>query len=263
MQFAHINGLTLHYRDEGPPDAPAIAFINSLGTDLRIWDDVCAGLEGFRLVRHDKRGHGLSDCPDGPYQIDTMAADLRALLQMLDISNVILVGLSVGGLISLALTSRAPSLAAGVVLSNTAHKIGDEALWNERIDLIRREGIAAVSGAIMERWFSPQWRSGETAKLAAYTNMLERQPVEGYAATCQAIRDADYTAVAKALAVPALCIAGSSDGSTPPEIVRSCANLIRNSRFELIDGPGHIPCVETPGRVAELIGGFVSENGLG
>lgn len=263
MQFAQIGGLTLHYRDEGPRDAPAIAFINSLGTDFRIWDDVCAGLAGFRLIRHDKRGHGLSDSPPDPYRIDDMAGDLQGLLGDLGVDRVVLVGLSVGGLIALCLAERAPALVAGVVLSNTAHKIGDAAMWNDRIAAIEKDGIAGMSEAILDRWFSPDWRAENPAELAAYRNMLTRSPVQGYLATCAALRDGDFTQAAKGLAVPALCIAGSSDGSTPPDLVRSCHDLIPDSRFELIEGPGHLPCIEMPEKVASLIGGFVSEHGHG
>jgi 3-oxoadipate enol-lactonase len=58
MSFASVNGGVVHYLDEGPRDAPVMAFINSLGTDLRIWDEVAGILSGdFRIVRYDKRGH--------------------------------------------------------------------------------------------------------------------------------------------------------------------------------------------------------------
>lgn len=265
MQFARCNGQTIHFSDRpatGTNSNPALVLVNSLGTDFRIWDDMAELFPGHRIIRYDKSGHGLSDCPPAPNSIEDHAADLEALLAELGISDAVLVGLSVGGLISLALTARRPELARAVVMMDTAHKIGDDAMWNSRIEAIQKGGIASLSDAILERWFSPAFRSGEKTKFAAYANMLNRTPQEGYLGTCMAIRDADYTDVAKSLSIPVLCMVGSNDGSTPPDLVRSCHELISGSRFEIIDGPGHLPCIEKPGETAGLIEGFLKENGL-
>ena len=82
--FANLGGLTVHFRQEGLPDAPALVFINSLGCDLRIWDAIVPGFTArFRILRYDKRGHGLTDAPRGPYSIGQLADDLLGLLDHL------------------------------------------------------------------------------------------------------------------------------------------------------------------------------------
>ena len=71
MTFARINGTLLHFRLAGPEGAPALVFVNSLGTDARIWDAVIAALSvQYRCLSHDKRGHGLSDAPAGDYVLE-------------------------------------------------------------------------------------------------------------------------------------------------------------------------------------------------
>ncbi|MNE81869.1 3-oxoadipate enol-lactonase 2 [compost metagenome] len=110
----------------------------------------------------------------------------------------------------------------------------------------------------MERWFTPFFRSPDNIAYRGYLNMLARQPVEGYAATCAAIRDADYTEAAKRIAVPTLCIVGDQDGSTPPDLVRSTAGLIAGAQFEIVKDAGHIPCVEQPEALTDLIRTFIN-----
>ena len=81
MAFGLFNHQVLHFRDENPGQARTLVFVNSLGTDLRIWDDVVADYAGeFRILRYDLRGHGLSDAPPAPYSIDDHVGDLAALL---------------------------------------------------------------------------------------------------------------------------------------------------------------------------------------
>jgi 3-oxoadipate enol-lactonase len=87
--------------------------------------------------------------------------------------------------------------------------------------------------------------------------MLERQPVEGYIATCEAIRDADLTEHARKIAIPTLCIVGDQDGSTPPDLVSSTARLIPNARYEVIRDAGHIPCIEQPEALTAVIRAFI------
>jgi 3-oxoadipate enol-lactonase len=257
MQIASVNGIAVHYADEGPRNAPAIVFVNSLGTDFRIWEGVIAALDGrFRTIRYDKRGHGLSDAPPAPYRMSDHVGDLEALLVMLGIGKAVFVGLSVGGMIVTQLASRHPQKIAGLVLCDTAHKIGTDELWNERIAAVESRGIAAVRDVVMQRWFSPSFRQDEKAALAVYANMLTRQPVSGYSGTCAAHRDTDNTELVKALQCPVMLIVGSNDGSTPPDLVRSTHDLIPGSTFVVLDGPGHIPCVEAPEETARLIRDF-------
>lgn len=263
MTFARVNGVVLHFEDRGADNRPAVVFSNSLGTDFRIWNGVAEQLDdGFRIIRYDKRGHGLSEATLPPCRMTDHVGDLAALLDHLEVSNASIVGLSVGGMIAQGLAALRPDLAAALVLCDTAHKIGPAEMWNERISAIGSGGIASLTDAIMERWFTPGYRSPDNPDFTGYVAMLTRTSVDGYVGTCAAIRDCDLTESTRALAVPALCIVGDQDGSTPPELVRSTAELIEGARFEIVEGAGHLPCVEQPERTADLIRDFLESAGV-
>ena len=262
MQFVRINDVTIAYdvmtRD---PANPVLVFVNSLGTDSRIWHLVLPKLcEDFTILTYDKRGHGLSDLGDVPYSLDDHVADLIGLLDHLEFSQVIVCGLSVGGMIAQGLYAQRPDLVKALVLSDTAHKIGTAEMWNKRIAAVEAGGIGGLLDEIMMRWFTPSFRQQGNAAYQAYCNMLVRQPAKGYAGTCAALRDADLTEAASRIAVPVLCIVGAEDGSTPPELVRSLADIIPGARYEVIEGAAHIPCAETPAAFAALVRGFISND---
>jgi 3-oxoadipate enol-lactonase len=261
MQFARINDVMIHYQIIGAPaDKPTIVFANALGTDFRIWRDVIIRLAGdFAIVLYDKRGHGLSDIGQTPYAIEDHATDLAGLLDMLSVKDAYICGLSVGGLIAQALYQRRPELVRGLILCGTAPRIGTPEIWDERIAAVEAGGIVSLADGIMERWFTPTFRRPENTAYAGYRNMLIRQPQQGYAATCEALRDADYTRAAAEIAVPTICIVGDQDGSTPPALVLSVAKMIPDARYEVIRNAGHIPCVEQPEMLTEIIKAFIAE----
>lgn len=247
MEFARVNGLSLAYRAEGDAALPTIVFVNSLGTDHRIWDAVVALLGGrFRTLRYDKRGHGLSDTGPVPYRMADHVADLAGLLDHLGVGTAIVCGLSVGGLIAQGLYAARPDLVSALMLCDTAHKIGTDEIWNDRIAAVQKGGIASLADTILERWFTPGFRAPGNAVFAGYRNMLIRSPVEGYVATCAAIRDADFTLEAGKIKVPVLCVVGDQDGSTPPALVKSMADLIPGADYAIIKDAGHLPCIEQP-----------------
>lgn len=259
VQFVQVNGVSLHHQIiGGPGNKPVIVFINSLGTDFRIWRDVIVRLAGsYPLLTYDKRGHGLSDVGEAPYSIEDHVDDLIGLLEHLKVSDAVVCGLSVGGLIAQGLYARRPDLVKALILCDTAHKIGTADMWAARIAAIDESGLDGIVDGVMERWFTPAFRESDPS-FPGYRNMMLRQPVEGYTGTCAAIRDADYTAAAGEIAVPTLCVVGDQDGATPPELVLSLAKLIPRARYEVIKDAGHIPCVEQPEMLTTIIEAFLA-----
>lgn len=260
MQIADFGDVQLHYRVDGDPNGAPIVFANSLGTDLRLWDAMLTHLpSGLRIIRYDKRGHGLSSQPPGPYSMGALVRDAEALLDHLEVRDCVFVGLSIGGLIAQGLAVKRMDQVRALVLSNTAAKIGIPSIWQDRMDAVRRGGIEALADATMERWFSKKFQASPDHLL--WRNMMVRQPVDGYLGCCAAISGTDFYTPTSGLRLPTLGIAGSEDGSTPPDLVRETIELIPGSKFELMRRAGHLPCVEQPAEYAALLRGFLTEIG--
>ena len=171
----------------------------------------------------------------------------------------VFVGLSVGGMIAQGLAVTRLDLVRAVVLSNTGAKIGTPQMWDERIAAVNAGGIESLADAVMERWFSASFRAAPELEL--WRNMLVRQPARGYAGCSAAISGTDFHTPTSGLRLPALGIAGDADGATPPDLVRETVDLIPGSRFHLIRGAGHLPCVEKPAEYAAALSGFLREVG--
>jgi 3-oxoadipate enol-lactonase len=260
MQIADLGEVELHYRIDGDPGGAPVVFSNSLGTDLRLWDAMLPHLpSGLKLIRYDMRGHGLSTMPHAPYAMGALVADVEKLLDHLEIRDCVFVGLSIGGMIAQGLAVKRMDQIRAVVLSNTGAKIGTTELWQDRINSVMQNGIESLADAVMERWFSREFRN--TPELTLWRNMLVRQPAEGYAGCSAAISGTDFFTTTASLRLPALGIAGDADGSTPPDLVRETVGLIPGSKFELIRGAGHLPCVEKPEEYAAILGAFLREIG--
>ncbi len=260
MQIADLKDVRIHYRIDGDATGAPIVFANSLGTDMRLWDSILPLLpKGLRIIRYDKRGHGLSSALDAPYSMGNLVRDAEQLLDYLEVKDCVFVGLSVGGMIAQGLAVKRMDQIRALVLSNTAAKIGTPKIWHERMDAIRTGGIEALADATMERWFSKSFRS--SPEMALWRNMMVRQPAEGFLGCCAAISGTDFYTPTSGLRLPTLGIAGSEDGSTPPDLVRETIDLIPGSKFVLIRKAGHLPCVEQPQEYAKLLGDFLTEIG--
>ncbi len=260
MKIARLPSADIHWRQDGDPDGTPVVFANSLGTELRLWDKVIDLLPetGLRLIRFDKRGHGLSSCPESPYSMDDLASDTQQLLDHLQIGSCVFVGLSIGGMIGQLLSHRQPERIKGLVLSNTGAKMGEAAMWQDRIARIRAGGIESLADAILERWFSEDFR--QTAECLAWRHMLVRTPTEGYIGCCEAIAGADLTDSTSGLRLPVLGIGGSEDLASPPAMVHGTTDLIAGSRYVEISGAGHLPCVEKPDVFAGHLMTFLKED---
>ncbi len=203
MQIADLGDVKLHYRIDGDPDGVPVVFSNSLGTDLRLWDPILPYLpKGLKLIRYDKRGHGLSSMPRGPYSMGALVRDVERLMDLLEVKNSLFVGLSIGGMTAQGLAVKRLDLVRAMVLSNTGAKIGTPEIWDQRIAEVKANGIEALADGIMERWFSKGFRA--TLELELWRNMLVRQPDEGYAGCSAAISGTDFYTPTSGLRLPTL-----------------------------------------------------------
>ncbi|MCK8465369.1 3-oxoadipate enol-lactonase [Aliiroseovarius sp. S1339] len=251
-------GPDLHVVESGPPDGPAVVFAHALGSDLTMWDAIVPLLpSGLRLIRLDMRGHGQSPCPDGPYPMGDLVVDAARSLDRLDVCDCVFVGLSIGGIIAQGLAAERLDLVRGLVIANTAAKIGTPAIWADRIAAVRKDGIESVVEANMERWFSHATRRDHPEIVNAARARLLATPLAGYVGCMEAIADTDLYESTARLRLPTLAIAGSEDGSAPADLVRETAALIPGSRFHLIRGTGHMPPVEKPDEFARILTEFL------
>tara|TARA_B110000208_G_C11698769_1_gene405063 strand:+ start:330 stop:1118 length:789 start_codon:yes stop_codon:yes gene_type:complete len=260
MHSFEKNGMHIHYREEGDPNGAPLVFSNSLGTDIRLWDQIMPLLpKGLRIIRYDMRGHGLTDCPNAPYSMGALISDAESLLDYLEVRDCLFVGLSIGGMVAQGLATKRLDLIRAMVLSNTAAKIATPAIWQDRIDSIRAEGIGPVSDATMSRWFSPKMYN--TPAMSSWQNMLCATRPDGYIGCAHAISGTDFMTTTSALRLPVMGIAGDHDSSTPPDLVRETLDLIPGSSFHIIRAAGHLPCVEQPEEFARLLSDFIRSTG--
>ena len=137
-----------------------------------MWDDQVAPFtRHFRLLRYDRRGHGRSGVPQGPYSMERLGRDVLAVLDKLGIEKINWCGLSMGGMVGQWLGANAPDRVDKLILSNTACYYPDPTFWVERLKFVRANGLPALVGANMERWFTKDFRERAPDVIARMTEM--------------------------------------------------------------------------------------------
>jgi 3-oxoadipate enol-lactonase len=244
MPFAQGQGARIHYEIEGPADGPVLLLSNSLGTDLGMWSPQMPSLAArYRVLRYDSRGHGRSEAPEGPYTIDMLGQDAVAVLDAAGVERALFCGLSKGGMVGQWLGVNAPDRVGRLVLANTAAFIGAPEVWNQRIETVRAQGMAAIVPGVIDRWFTKPFQERAPDSVARIRDMLLATDPGGYTACCAAVRDMDQRQAISAIRVPTLVIAGRHDLATSPEQGRLIAETVPGARFLELDA-AHLSNIE-------------------
>ncbi|MGH7693333.1 MAG: 3-oxoadipate enol-lactonase [Gemmatimonadaceae bacterium] len=246
------------YRVDGSTEAPVIVFINSLGTDHRMWDSqLPAFIERFRVVRYDFCGHGASDKRPGAVTIDVLGRDLVLLLDHLAIERAHLCGCSLGGVITLWTATHHPARVKRAVVANSGAKVGTTEGWDARIAAVRRGGMAVMREPTLGRFFSERFRSEHAGAAQRIAEMLDAVDPEGYIAACQALRDADLRPIVSSIQVPTLIVAGELDVATPPQLQEELQAAIASSQLVIIAKAAHLSNIERPDVFNERVLAFL------
>ena len=249
--------MRLHHRFDGPEEAPPLMLCNSLGTTLEMWDPQVPTLaRRFRLLRYDRRGHGRSPVPPGPYSIGDLGRDALDLLDDVGLERVSFCGLSIGGMVGMWLAAEAPERVHRLTLCCTAPIQPPREQWLERAATVRAHGVSAVADAVLARWYT----SGASRSLQeAFRKMLVETPAEGYAGCCEALADLDLRDRLGEIEAPTLVLTGAEDPVAPPEAGELLAASIPGARHATLGGAAHLASAEQPATFAQHVLAHLTE----
>jgi len=252
MSFVDIDGTVFHLREEGPPGAPALLLLHSLGTTMEIWAPQLPALaRQYRVIRMDLRGHGLSGATPGDYSMAMLAADAVAVLDALGVAQAHVAGVSIGGRLSLELAASYPERVLSIIPCDTSFISGPPERWITRMAGVTSGGMAAVQDAVMANWvIDPSLPSSR-----ALLRMLLRTDPMGYLGCSAALRDA---AMPGPITCPTTVVVGEADPSSPVAKSREIAEAIAGAALVIIPNASHIPNFEAAEAVTAAVLGHLA-----
>jgi 3-oxoadipate enol-lactonase/4-carboxymuconolactone decarboxylase len=257
MPFAIREDVRLYWKLDGAPDLPVLVLLNSIGTDMALWEtSVPHLLPAFRLLRIDTRGHGASDAPDGDYSLAMLADDVVAVMDAAGVQSAAVAGVSLGGMIAMELALAYPTRTTALALICTSATM-DAGAWRDRIEIVRAEGTAAIADMAMGRFLSPRFVATHGGAAESVRQGLIAMADTGYAGCGAAIRDMALIHRLPAIAMPTLVVAGDRDASTPfaghgERIVAA----MPDAHVVHLDA-AHLAPIETPAALAATLRAFL------
>lgn len=260
-----VNGIDLACQTDGPDDGPVLFLSHTLATSRAMWRRQIPYFAGrYRIISFDMRGHGESAAPDYPYSLEMLAEDVIGVLDSLGVERpAIFLGISIGGMIGQALALRHPDRFRAMILSNTVSRTPPEAqaMWEQRIDTIRKDGIESQVQPTLERWLSQEFRARDPETTKWVADMIRGTPVAGMIGCARAIQKLDYTDQLERITLPTLIIAGEKDPGSPVAAAEIIHDRIKGSRLEVVPDCLHQTPIEAPERFNQIVGDFLERLG--
>ncbi len=253
------NGITINYQIDGPEDAPWLVFSNSLATSTAMWDEQASALQSaFRVLRYDQRGHGGTEAPSGRYAFDTLLDDALGLLDALGIAQAHFAGLSMGGATALGLAERRPDRLDRIIVCDSPCRSTPQSsqLWEERIALAQKQGMAALVESTVGRWFAAETVAKNPPHVDKVRAMIRATPVNGFIGCAAALAAHDYASAVATVRRPVLFVVGEKDGAAPMAM-RKLHEKLAGSRFVELPGAGHISNMERPAEFNRALRDFL------
>ncbi len=258
--YVEANGIRFHCRVDGRKDAPWLVLSNSLATNLSLWDDQIAAFENtFHILRYDQRGHGRTEVPGEPCTFEQLVEDVVALFDKLSIERATFAGVSMGAITALPLAARYAGRIERMVACDGpwAAAAGAKELWEERIAVVRKQGIEALVEPTVQRWFAPASMASNPPSIDKARRMIAATPAEGYIACCRALQQFDYRQCLPQIKAPTLLLVGACDGVLP-QVMREMHQALPGSKFVEIADAGHLPNLEKADVFNQTLGRFLS-----
>ena len=249
------NGVDLHLVEEGSGPI-AIVFLHYWGGTSRTWGPVIDRLSGHhRCVAVDLRGWGKSGRTAGDFSLGVQASDVEAVIAELGLTDHVLVGHSMGGKIAQIVASRHPAGLRKLVLVAPAPPT--PVLIPDREKKMRLASYRSEGGVEMalNRLAGRPLNGAHRRQVAEDTLGGQEEAKEAWVEQNMAV---DISTAASAITVPVVVIVGGADRVETEEVLRrEIPRFIRDVRFHILDGVGHLSPLEAPEEVASMISGVV------
>ncbi len=260
MSIASIRGVAIAYEDTG--QGSPLVLVHGHPFDRSMWrEQVRAFSSHCRVITFDLRGYGGTTVIPGTTSLEEFARDTAGLLDYLDVTDIILGGLSMGGQIVLEFYRLFPQRARALILSDTFAQLDTDERRQARYDTADRlvnEGMRRYADEVLTKMIAPRTLDEQPEVAAHVLSMMWGTPPEGAAAALRGRAERqDYTSLLPEIAVPTLIIVGSDDEFTPVSDAEFMRERIPNSQMVVIEKTGHIPNMEDPKEFNRVVEEFL------
>jgi|SoiMethySBSTD1v2_1073268.scaffolds.fasta_scaffold00828_13 3-oxoadipate enol-lactonase len=261
--YATNGRIRLYYEIAGPAAAPPLVLLRGLGRTVRHWGKLLDLLgDRLRVVVMDNRGVGRSSAPLPPYDTETMATDVLAVLDHASIERTSVFGLSLGGMIAQKLALLRPERVSRLVLGctraggRTGRATSRETLLRLGSAMVLPEARALAHTASVV--LSSEFLARHPEVVGEWQRIAREQPTRrrGYLGQIGAALRHDASRDLLRLRVPTLVVSGDADRLIDVENSRHLAQVIPGARLEILSGAGHDLPIERPRELAALLTGF-------
>ena len=265
INSVNINGVDIAYRFDGPAKGRAVLLSNSLMSNYDMWDWTIPALtDRYRVLRYDTRGHGRSGSVPGPYTMEMLADDAAGLLDALGIAAAHVVGLSMGGMIGQQLAARYAGKVLSLALCDTASEMPPRGMWEERLEIARRDGVAGLAEGTIKRWFTAPFIERAPADIDKVRAIILTTSRDGYIGCASAVRDMAQTTMLLRIHAPTLIMTGRQDPACTVDQATILQRVIDGSKLLIIEDAAHLSNIEQPKAFNFALRDFIDrvDNGL-
>lgn len=249
--LARVNGTRIQYELSGPKHAPLVTLVHGFPFSRALWKGQVPVLKKkFRVLSYDLRGMGATTLGHTPALLETYVEDLLGLLDWIGVRRTALVGLSMGGYISLRAVQKAPERVWGLGLCDTRAESDPEAARLGRhagLETLRIRSVKAFVDGMLPKLLAPATLKRRPAVVKGLRGMMLRTPEKGVANALIALAGrTDSTPHLGAIQCPTLILVGEQDAVTPPELSKAMLKDIPTAKLSVLKGAGHCSNLEQP-----------------
>jgi 3-oxoadipate enol-lactonase len=264
VRTEEVDGVTEHLRYDllATGDQGVIVLLHSLALDATIWTDFARQLpSGATVIAPDLPGHGRDPRGD-PASVESMADGVAALLRSLELSDVTLIGMSLGGSVAQAVAIGHPGLVGRLGLIDTTAWYGPDApaAWAARSRQAAEQGLASLAGFQLTRWFTEPFNVATPELGRRLLEIFQNNDIDDYVASCTALGAMDLRARLGEITVPTAIAVGEYDAATPPAMAEALAEAIDDSTLTVIASCKHLSALEKPREVVAALAAILDRS---